>query len=797
MIKKRYLLLTLIACTALSLQAQVYNEMDAFGNITQRDEFGNQTNDNFNPNRRDSTKAGNKVVPKGVWAWTVDRRFGDIHRTELDTMPHLYQNSIYNTGVYGEYNSIGNNYSARQNRIFIDRKTFGEFFFTDAYDYTTKQPEDFLFLNTLSPYTNISYDNCGDKQHGEDHIDAKFGINAGKRLGMGFDLDYHYARGYYQNQAISHFRSTFYATYVGDRYHMHFLGSLYHRKNAENGGIINDNYITHPELETTQYSEEEIPTVLSHNFNRNNSQHLFLSHRYNIGFYRKVKMTDEEIKARQFAQASAKEREQKEAREKMDTKEAPQGRQKNTPIAEAPKGRPDNAKIMGDEPDRAKPQEQTDSTRIKVESQEKMDSLMAEKAKQDSIDATMKKEYVPVTSIIHTLDINNYDRIYQANSTPKDYYSNTFYDKDLNGESSGEGIYDKYQYLSIKNTFGLALLEGFNKYMKAGLKGFVSYDMRTYKMPAVLDGADNYYLAKYSEHCLNVGGQLSKTQGQTFHFNLAAELGVTGLQSGALAIDFNTDLNFKLWGDTLRLAAKAFFHRTKPSFFHQKYMSKHLMWDQSLSAQTQTHIEGLFTYDKTNTQLRVAVDELQNYIYYGMSYQNTTGTTGTVTGRQAMTGGVYQESGNINVLTAQLRQTFTLGILNWENIVTYQNSSNKDVLPLPDLNVFTNLFLKFKIAKVLSVEFGGCATYFTKYESPDYLPMIGQFAIQQNADSKVEIGGYPFVDVYANFHLKRARFFVSMSHVNAGQGSKEYFLAPHYPTNLRVLRFGVSWNFYN
>ena len=148
--------------------------MDASGNITQRG-FGNET-DLFNPNKRDSTKASNKVVPKGVWAWTVDRRFGDITKMPLDTMPHLYQNTIYNTGIYGEYNSIGNNYTARQNRIFIDRKKFSEFFFIDPYDYTTKEPDQFLYLNTLSPYTNISYDNCGDKQNGEDHIDAKFGV---------------------------------------------------------------------------------------------------------------------------------------------------------------------------------------------------------------------------------------------------------------------------------------------------------------------------------------------------------------------------------------------------------------------------------------------------------------------------------------------------------------------------------------------------------------------------------------------------------------------------------------------
>ena len=162
-----------------------------------------------------------------------------------------------------------------------------------------------------------------------------------------------------------------------------------------------------------------------------------------------------------------------------------------------------------------------------------------------------------------------------------------------------------------------------------------------------------------------------------------------------------------------------------------------------------------------------------------------------------MTGGVFQESGNINVLTAQLCQNFRLGPLNWENIITYQNSSNKDVLPLPDINVWSNLFLKFKIARVLSVELGGCVTYFTKYYAADYLPQIGQYAIQQNSASRVELGNYPWVDVYANMHLKRARFFVAMSHVNGGSGSRMYFLTPHYPTPTRVLRFGVSWNFYN
>ena len=366
-------------CIPLVMQAQSYNQLDDSGNITQRNEYDN--NGNFNPNSNDTT-SHNKEVPYGVRSWTVDRRFGDIIPSEMDTLHHLYQNTIYNTGIYGHYNTTGNNYTARLSRIFIDRPQTSEFFFTDTYDYTTKEPDQFLFLNTLSPYTNISYDNCGDKKYGEDHIEAKFGVNASKDLGLGFDLAYHYGMGYFANQSTAHFRSSFYGYYTGDKYQMHFLGSLYHRKASENGGIVNDEYITHPETQQDQYSEDEIPTVLSQNWNRNNSQHLFFSHRYNIGFYKRVAMTDDEIKAREFAEKSAKE---KEARKKKKNKDQPtvKGQKGEMAAPEEPAGRPENAKIMGNEPDLPKPDFATDTTRIKVNTSEMMDSLLQAKKEEE------------------------------------------------------------------------------------------------------------------------------------------------------------------------------------------------------------------------------------------------------------------------------------------------------------------------------------------------------------------------------------------------------------------------------
>ena len=753
-----------------------FNQIDENGTVTQRSDNGN-----FNKHNKDTTK--NKVIPKGLYSWTIDRRFGDVIPTEPDTLPHLFMNTTFNSGFYGDYNTTGNNYTARLSRIFIDRP-YGEYFtFTELYSFVNKKPDEFLFMNTLSPYTRILYDECGDMNNGEDHIDGKFGVNVNKRFNIGFDLDYAYARGYYSNQSTSHFNATLFSSYLGDRYQMHFFFNAAHQKAAENGGISNDNYVTHPESFTDTYQESEIPTVLSQNWNRNDHQHLFFTHRYNLGFYRKVKMTDEEIKARQFAKESQKEHEAEKENHGTGKRDI-----RNKDIKK-PTGRPDGAKIMGKEPMKDSLNIAIDTTRIKVDGQAAIDSLNRLQAIQDSIDATMKREYVPVTSFIHTLDIDHYDHIYQAYSTPTDYYKDTYYKKGL--EYGNDSIYDQVKHTRIKNTFGVALLEGFNKYVKAGLKGFITYDYCKYSMPE-LDVNDNLFWNTWSEYDLSIGAQLNKTQGNTLHFNVAAETWLSGADKGDYTLDFSTDLNFPLFGDTVQLAASAYLYKCYPVFFQYVYHSKHFWWDEDLDRETRTRIEGTFSYQKTDTKLRVALENIKNYTYYGMSYDVTDNG-----GRKNMTAGIYQESDNVRILTAQLHQNFRLGPLNWENIVTYQNSSNKSVLPLPDWNIFTNLYLKFRIAKVLGVELGADATYFSKYYAPDFCPGLNQFAVQQNEASKVELGGYPFVDVYANMTLKGVRFFLVMSNVVNGGGNHMKFLTPHYPTNGSVLHFGVSWPFFN
>ncbi len=773
-----FALSVLLVLSCLPAGAQGFNQ------LTDQGEFTNSSESRSS--RRDSLSQGHKEIPKGLKVWTVDERFGERIAAEPDTLPHMYMNSIFTEGLRGEYNTLGNLGSPRINRIFIDRGEQQQFMFTQPYDYFITPVDKFHFTNTLSPITNLSYNTCGNRTNGEDHFKALFGVNVGKRLGVGFKFDYLYGRGYFQNQSTSHFNYSMYGSYLGERYQAHLLFSTNHEKVTENGGITDDQYITHPESFEDNFRNDEIPTVLQENWNRNDNQHIFFSHRYSFGFSRKVKMTEDEIKAKKFAMASMKENAAKKAKEEARKKAEEEGREFDEDEFDEQKtfsGRPDDAVIAGNEPaDTVK----TSGGRISVD-KAAADSLLAADAKQSAEmqgDTTwMKDEYVPVTSFIHTLKFDNYERIYQAYDTPEGYYANTY---PVHEKLPGDSIYDRTTHYSLKNTFAVALLEGFNKWAKAGLRAFVTSDLRHFTLPDSVGGR-----MSYNEHNLSVGGQLLKAQGKTLHYNVTGEFWLMGEDAGQLKIDGKADLNFRLFKDTVTLAANAFFHRLNPTFYYRHYHSRHLWWDNGgLDQELRTHIEGLFSLKRTKTKLRVAYDNLQNYTYFAQRYNITEDF-----GRSGNTVSVRQSGKNISLLTLQLAQDFRFGPLNWQNVVTYQKSSDEDVLPVPMLNVYTNLFLHFKIAKVLTVDLGADARFFTKYKALDYSPALGQFTVQDNGAANVETGNYPIVNAYANMHLKHTRFFVMMSHVNASSGDS--FLVPHYPVNGRIFRFGVSWNFFN
>ena len=758
---------------------------------------------NKNAGRSDSIQSQHKEIPRGLKVWTIDERFGDRKPAVPDTLSYMFMNADLTYGMRGQYNTLGNLGSPRQNRIFIDRRGPSEFFFLDPYDMFIVQPNEFQFTSTLSPITILNYNTAGNRNNGEDRFRAIFAVNAGKEWGFGFKFDYLYGRGYYSNQSASHFDYSMWGSYLGERYQAHLLLSLNYQKVAENGGIANDAYITHPESFRENFSEEEIPTILKQNWNRNDNQHVFFNHRYSLGFFRKVPMTEEEIKAKEFALKSQKAQDAEKDKEKARRQAKAKGQKFDEEAYDKEKrsaGRPDDAVIAGDV-SQAKAQTDKANANDRLTVNLEDSTQMAELKKQDALakDSTqkwMKEEYVPVTSFIHTARFDNYRRIYQAYETPANFYAQNYFNY---GTAANDSIYDSTKHWSLKNTFAVALLEGFNKWAKAGLKAFLSYELRHYALPTMQTPSGSTIAffngdKTWNQHDISVGGQLLKTLGKTFHYDVSAEAWLAGSRAGQLHVDGHADLGFPLFGDTVQLAATAFFHRSAPSFYMNQYYGKHYMWDNNLSQEIHSRILGEFSLQKTRTKLRVGYDVFKNYTYFGI--QNDRVRSGDNYLVQHNDLNVRQSSSPISLLTLQLQQDFRLGIFNWQNVLTLQKSSKDDILPVPIFNAYSNLFLRFKVARVLDVDLGVDGRYFTSYYAPEYIPGIGAFGIQETEASRTKIGNYPHLNAYANFQLQHTRFFIMFTHVNSAEGGK-YFFTPHYPLNQRVLQFGISWNFFN
>ena len=646
------------------------------------------------------------TIPIGLYQWKVTRRLGNIVPIPVDTLHAGFQNTNDPAGPTGQYNYLGNLGSPRMSRIFFDRKEESQFFFTDPYDQSVLRPEDVTFTNTFSPYTNLTYYKSFNNRNSEERFKSYFAINANKRLGFGFYIDYLYGRGMYNNQSTAFFNGGLFASYRGDKYDMHFIFNNDNLKMRENGGITDDRYITDPlgmAEGKKQYESTDIPTVLNKVWNHNTSYHTFLTHRYNLGFYK-----------------------------------------------------------------------------------EKTDSL----AKEDNDSIGTVREFVPVTSFIHTLelDFNGRKYITQDDAQNRQYFEHTYF---------GNDSIDLNRRTSVRNTFGISLREGFNKWAQAGLTAFLTHEYRDFTLPDTTDVPDQRVIKHYKENIVYVGGELLKEQGKLLHYKVLGEFAVAGEDAGQFRLEGNGDLNLNLLGDSVRLDVNAYIKNLNPVFYYRNFHSKHYWWDNSdLSKIMRTRVEGKLNFKRLGTTLRAGVENIKNYTYLANTSVPVTNSNGNIISFKN-DAAVKQYSGNIQVFTAMLQQKLKFGIFHLDGEVAYQKSSEQSIIPLPELSAYGNLYLHAGLVKnVLQVSLGADVRYFTKYNAPDYSPVIGQFYLQ-NPENTVAIGGCPMVNVYANLHWKRTRSFVMMYNVNQNSGNSRYFLAPHYPISPRILKLGISWNFFD
>ena len=397
-------------------------------------------------------------------------------------------------------------------------------------------------------------------------------------------------------------------------------------------------------------------------------------------------------------------------------------------------------------------------------------------------DTLVRRTYIPVSSFIWTLNyVKGVHKFHNTDASEAEDFWSDFY-------LSRTATHDQTSYWSLRNTFGVSLLEGFNKYAKFGLAAYLIHEVRRYNQttdsiplgegrPALLTPYP--FSSKIDPHAtqnlLWVGGQLTKQTGSILRYEATACFGLIGAAAGDIHAQGTVSTRFPLWGDSLIVRGNALFANEMPPYLMNNYVSNHFIWHNDFGKTRRLRLGGDLKVGRFGTILSAGVENVQNLIYFGENCLPT------------------QASGSVQVLNVALQQDFRLGILNWRNKINYQTSSNESVLSLPKLSLYSNLYILFRVARVLHVQLGVDCDYYTRYYAPGYQPATMSFYNQRS----IMLGNYPFMNAYINMKLSKARFYVMMTHVNQGLFGDNYFSLPHYPLNPRRFQLGVSVDFAN
>lgn len=668
----------------------------------------------------DSTRIGTARIN----AYRLTDKLGDPYVAEMDTerintADHTLMESRSVAGAYTA--NIG---APFQSRIFSERREARDFIFADAFDGNITSPTNGYFYDVKVPYTNILYTRAGGSTKREEQLRGVITGNFGRKINLGADFDYTYSRGQYTSNNNKLLSYRFFGSYRSDRYEVFAHVRNLNFVTNENGGLTDDRYITDPdnfEDGRRGIDSKSFPTRFTNTYNRLRSRDFFLTHRYNLGFYRSMTADEADRK-----------RQRDERREKI--------RRLN---AEKEKEKADTA------PTDSRPRPPRDD--------------------EEDDDPHAGEVFVPVASVIHTFELEDFRRRFISNDAGIDTCYTNRYDTTTTRPD------DLQSARTLRNTLALSLREGFQQWVKFGLTAYISFENRRFEQPGDTVRGLFQGRSRTDEYAAFLGAELSRNQGRLLTFRARGEFALLGDDIGELRLDGHIASRFRLFGRDAALRAEGALRNLRPAFFTRHFHSRYFLWDDDLRNTQSVYIGGTVEWQQTRTRLSAGVENITNHIYFGTD------------GRPA------QFTGNLQVVTARLRQDFRIRAFGWENDAVFQLSSRSDILPLPRLALRSNAYVVVRPVRVLTLQLGADVRYFTAYHAPYYEPATQQFQNQRD----VRVGGYPLINAYANFHLRQARFFVMAYNLGRLFTAPRYFSMPHYPLNPMVIKLGIAVTFNN
>jgi hypothetical protein len=230
-----------------------------------------------------------------------------------------------------------------------------------------------------------------------------------------------------------------------------------------------------------------------------------------------------------------------------------------------------------------------------------------------------------------------------------------------------------------------------------------------------------------------------------------------------------------------KITVSAYLQNKSPEQLYNQVNYQYHQWSNNFKRTGTTNLA--FRYE--NTPLRfvaqAALYSLSDYLYY-----RETATPRLIE--------PVQNSAAIPLLKLSVGKQITLGKFNLEQLVVYQKTTSEAILQTPAWYSNTSFYYNCRIFKVLHANIGFDVKYHTVFDNPGYAPNVSQF-YQLNTPNQYKT--YPVVDLFIRANLRRANLFLKMDHMSQGWSADGYYTVQNYPMQDRMMKFGVSWKFYN
>ena len=239
--------------------------------------------------------------------------------------------------------------------------------------------------------------------------------------------------------------------------------------------------------------------------------------------------------------------------------------------------------------------------------------------------------------------------------------------------------------------------------------------------------------------------------------------------------------NFLLSKSLGRIVLGAYTQSKSPEEIYERVNYQFHQWDRNFDKSNINNLSFLYENTKLNLAGKAEYFLMNNYLYFKE----------TSLAKQIEPA---QFNSSINLLKLTLMKDFKFGKFNLNNYMVYQKTDFQDVLRTPEIYTYNSFYYASRLFKVLYTNVGFDLRFNTPFKAPAYAINVSQF---YNDNRPTEHSTYPVIDVWIKATLKRTNLFLKYDYINQDLFSRGYYTVSRYPMQDKLLKFAVSWKFYN